>query len=310
MHVVWESQEPYCTAETETSWPPFLSLHKLAQTMSPAQKSTKEAIHAREQDSETDDINTRIHQQVRHYLAADMKFSYRFDKLNINRLLSEMDPKLWAFVISITRSVSERKGCTSKASDQATPTHHVKKVRRLFCLCALLFCTDDRCYIPLHNLITDIVESCGGSTLLVRILNRLGVCSSADTLARTIQYRVKEREQRGYEQECSPDTLTITSADNIDFLHSYARSFQANNCASCSTQTKHMLWYTHFGVYYGWPVNADRTRALTLSSSSSTQGESTSTLLTSESSDQRRHTCTAASGVQQTLLAEDRKRSL
>ena len=69
-----------------------LSLHKLAQTTSPAQKSqnsTKEAIHAREQDSEADDINTRIHQQVRHYLAADVKFPYRFDKLNINRLISE-----------------------------------------------------------------------------------------------------------------------------------------------------------------------------------------------------------------------------
>ena len=70
----------------------------------------------------------------------------------------------------------------------------------------------------MHYLITDTVESCGGSTLLVKILNRIGVCSSADTLARSIQYRVKEREQRGYEEECSIDQNTIVSVDNIDFF--------------------------------------------------------------------------------------------
>ena len=148
------------------------------------------------------------------------------------------------------------------------------------------------------NLITDTVESCGGSTLLVRILNRLGVCSSADTLARTIQYRVKEREQRGYEQECSPDTLTIISADNIDFLHSYAQSFHGKQTSS---------WHgTTVQAVQPKPSTCSDTLTLVCTmddqsmqtapglslcqSSSSTQGESTSTLLTSESSDQRRHT--------------------
>ena len=88
-----------------------------------------------------------------------------------------------------------------------------------------MFCTNDRCSIPVHTLITDTIESCGGSTQLVRTLNRLGVCSSADTLARAIQYRVKERENRGPEHDCVPNAITIISADNIDFLHSYAQVF-------------------------------------------------------------------------------------
>ena len=95
-----------------------------------------------------------------------------------------------------------------------------------------MYCTDDRCYLPLHNLITDTVDSLGGSALLIRILNRLGVCSSADTLARSIQYRVQEREKRGAEQECSPNSFTVISADNIDFLHSYARVFYGNQTRS------------------------------------------------------------------------------
>ena len=121
---------------------------------------------------------------------------------------------------------------TSRVSDPKTPIHHTKKVRRLFCLCTLMYCTDDRSYLPLHSLVTDTVESLGGSSLLIRILNRLGICSSADTLARSIQYRIQEREQRGPEQECSPNSFTVISADNIDFLHSYARVFHGNQTRS------------------------------------------------------------------------------
>ena len=38
-----------------------------------------------------------------------------------------------------------------------------------------MFCTDDRCSFPLHTLVTDLVDSQGGSALLIKILNRLGV---------------------------------------------------------------------------------------------------------------------------------------
>ena len=34
--------------------------------------------------------------------------------------------------------------------------------------------------MPLHSLITDIVDSHGGSTELIKILNRLGICSFVD----------------------------------------------------------------------------------------------------------------------------------
>ena len=61
--------------------------------------------------------------------------------------------------------------------------------------------------------------------MLIQMLNRLGACSSADTLARVIQYRVEEREKRGVEQDCNPNSFTIISADNIDFLHSYAQVY-------------------------------------------------------------------------------------
>ena len=146
--------------------------------------------------------------------------------------MSAIDSELWAFIKSVTRSISERRGRNVKTNEPDTLQHHVKQVRCLFCLCTIMFCTDDRCSVPFHTLITDTIESCGGSTQLIRILNRLGVCSSADTLARHIQCKVKEREERGPEQDCARNVPTIISADNIDFQHSYARIFCGEQTSS------------------------------------------------------------------------------
>ena len=74
--------------------------------------------------------------------------------------------------------------------------NYIHKIRCLFCLCVLMFCTDDCYSIPLHTLVTDTIDRCGGSTELIRILNRLEVCASADTLARFIQHKVEEHQRR------------------------------------------------------------------------------------------------------------------
>ena len=153
-------------------------------------------------------------------------------EVNIERLVSEIDPTLWAFIKSMTRSISDRRGYNTKANQPHTIQSHVKQVRQLFCLSALMLCTDDRCSVPFHTLITDAIESGGGSTQLIRMLNRMGICSSADTLARSIQFRVKEREIRGPEEECMCNLPTIISADNIDFQHSYARVFCGKQTSS------------------------------------------------------------------------------
>ena len=77
-----------------------------------------------------------------------------------------------------------------------------------------------RRYLPMHNLITDMVDSYGGSTKLIQSLNRLGMCSSLDTLSGVVQQQVTIQEQKGPEKELCPLVMMIVSADNIDFLHS------------------------------------------------------------------------------------------
>ena len=47
---------------------------------------------------------------------------------------------------------------------------------------------------------------------LLRLLNRLGVCVSADTQARCVQYRIHKSTEEG-------------PADNLDYVHSHARAY-------------------------------------------------------------------------------------
>ena len=142
-----------------------------------------------------DKINALIHKQIQKFLTANLTTTYRFDQIEVDVLVSEIDPQLWSFMKSITRSISERRGYDVKANKMHTSPYHIHKILCLFCLCGLMFCTDDHCSIPLHTLVTDTIDRWGGSTELIRILNRLRVCASADTLARFIQHKVEERQR-------------------------------------------------------------------------------------------------------------------
>ena len=53
--------------------------------------------------------------------------------------------------------------------------------------CKGVLIVNNRCSTPLHTIIADIIDSQGGTSLLIQTLNKLGVCVSLDTLSRSIQ---------------------------------------------------------------------------------------------------------------------------
>ena len=65
----------------------------------------------------------------------------------------------------------------------------------------------------------------------MKILNRLGVCASADTLSRYIQYRITTHDNKSG-VDLNPLSFVVISANNIDFLHSFSRIFQGNQISS------------------------------------------------------------------------------
>ena len=119
-----------------------------------------------------DDLNQQIHLQIKELLEKDAKVPFDYSELNIDQVIN---PQLWEAICLLTRSVLERQG-SAKITDTSSPSHGIKKVRRSL-FCNLLFCTDERCSMPLHTLMTDMIESQGGTHLLTKILNHFGVCA-------------------------------------------------------------------------------------------------------------------------------------
>ena len=175
-----------------------------------------------------DELNDQIHSQIKLLLEKDAKSPCEHHDLDTDQFLKETNSEVWEAVCSLTRSVSERRG-TSMVNDPSSLAHRTKKLRHFFLLCALFFCTDERCSMPLHVLLADIVESQGGSQLVIKILNHFGICVSSDTLSRFIQYKVNSLEKASFS---NPEAFTVVSADNIDFQLSFARVFCGKHTSS------------------------------------------------------------------------------
>ena len=89
------------------------------------------------------------------------------------------------------------------------------------------------------------------------------MCASADTLARSIQCGVQEREKKGPEQDCARNAPTLISTDNIDFQHtcSYPRVFCGKQTSSWHGTTvqafqPRLSAISHYGP--GSPMQVDR----------------------------------------------------
>ena len=59
-----------------------------------------------------------------------------------------------------------------------------------------MYCTNSK-PTKLHVQLADVIEMCGGSQALIKILNQLGIVASADTHDRYITY-ITERDRKVY----------------------------------------------------------------------------------------------------------------
>ena len=120
------------------------------------------------------------------------------------------------------------RGRTSHAN---TDDDHLKSVRKYFIICTLLFTTNPTCATTMHHLVADTVEVNGGTRNLIRVLNRLGVSVASDTHDRLVTDVAESQRATPIWSELSPNTFTIASTDNIDFLQSHATVY-------CGDQTR------------------------------------------------------------------------
>ena len=84
-----------------------------------------------------------------------------------------------------------------------------------------MFCTNPKSPTPIHDVIADVTEVCGGSRQLIQILNRLGCASFADTHDRYITQYAMVQCQSTIWDDIPNNVFTISSVDHFDMLQSY-----------------------------------------------------------------------------------------
>ena len=163
------------------------------------------------------EINNRLKNQVKLILDQDATMPCDISKFAVDDTISSIDPFLWRMVVNITKTTTESRHNTSsqKIGQQ-------RKLSCLYCLCVMFFANNRCCSMPMHLLLTDLIESQGGSLDLIRILNRFGAVASSDTHRRYVQFKVQQKVSSGFLDDLNMDNFTVASVDNIDFLQRHS----------------------------------------------------------------------------------------
>ena len=131
-------------------------------------------------------LNNKVHTYISDLIEKDALSVHDITTIDIDQCIESIDPELWEAVCLITKPIKEE-----------TKPNPTRRIRRFYCLCALLFCTNSSCSFPIHTLLTDLIECCGGSLCLIKLLNHLGVCASSETHRRCMQYQIERLSENG-----------------------------------------------------------------------------------------------------------------
>ena len=112
-------------------------------------------------------LNSKIHACIDSMVEQDVYQPHSIEDININQFIGNLDPDVWKAVCILTQPI--------KGADMS----NIRKVRCFVCVCVLLYTTNSQCSFPLHTFLTDAIETCGGSSRLIKLFNRLGICTSA-----------------------------------------------------------------------------------------------------------------------------------
>ena len=151
---------------------------------------------------------------------------------SITDYIQNVDPFLIQFLEVATSTVRER--------EHNYKTEHAKNVRIFFITCLLQYCTNLKPTL-MHHLLSDVVEVCGGSRQLMRILNRLGCVSSPDTHDRFITERAEKKRQQSIWEEIPAKIFTVASVDNFDMLQSHSAIYTGNQQQSFHGSTVQLV---------------------------------------------------------------------
>ena len=170
--------------------------------------------------------NHQVHELVNHQKSEsrDQSLKLAFDVDQFVATVRSLAPELWEHVCKLTQSVNECKGRSASVKDN-TFTGRIKLLRRAYLVSLIVFITSNECNSPFHAVLSDVIESCGGSTELI---TRFGICSSVATLKHIIHSVSLDRKNASTRSLLVNKAFTIASTDNVDSLQSNASVYSGD----------------------------------------------------------------------------------
>ena len=168
-----------------------------------------------------EEMNGRIHNQIHRNLTSQHSEPFDISTFDLDQWVNSMDKSILK-MLAILIKPKRDKIMNSDEVFEDMMNSHSKKLRCFNLACIIMFCANKECSFPIHTLLTDAIESYGGSTELVKIFNRLGVVASKDTHDRYVEYVVTQYQEGNHLRILQEGMFTIASVDNLDFLQSHA----------------------------------------------------------------------------------------
>ena len=163
-------------------------------------------------------INDLIHKEI-----ANVQSSFDSNDplhFNVEESINKIDPLLLHFINIATRTKRERHSLRLAPATEISK--QTKKIRQYFLLVLFFSSTNLNVIMPIQNVLADVVETCGGSRQLIKILNKFGITSSSDTHDQLVADRARYQRERSVWSDMPSNVFTIASTDNFDMLQSYA----------------------------------------------------------------------------------------
>ncbi len=177
-------------------------------------------------------LNNLLREEIKKSVKCKQAIEEDPKAFNIKGHIKLINPLLWSFLEQCTLSIRDK-----QSHKQSYHLQNIKSLRRYFVISQLQSCCNTELTLPINNILTDVVQVCGGSRILLRILNHLGCTSSPDTYDRFVTSQALKQRESSIWSKISKHVFTVVSADNFDILQTHAAVYCGDQSRSYHATT-------------------------------------------------------------------------